>query len=120
MNEIKLPDSEIKVMDILWEYKELSAKDTAQRMNEAYGWKKNTTYTVLKKLQEKGVIERSEPGFICKPIIGREQVGRTETKSLLDRFYKGSAATLFSAFLKDKSISNEEIDEIKAMIEKMK
>lgn len=120
MKEIKLPDSEIKVMDILWKAGELSAKETALRMGELYGWKKNTTYTVLKNLQEKGVLERSEPGFICKPLIEREQVGKSEAISLLDRFYQGSAATLFSAFLKEKAISDGELDEIKAMIDDMK
>lgn len=120
MDEIKLPDSEIKVMDILWETGQTSAKEAARRMGESYGWKKNTTYTVLKNLQEKGVIERIEPGFLCKPLIAREQVGRTEARNVLDRFYQGSAATLFSAFLKDKAISENELDEIKAMIDDIK
>lgn len=119
MDEIKLPDSELKVMDILWEIGSASAKETAQRMGEDYGWKKNTTYTVLKNLQEKGVIERIEPGFICKPLIEREQVGKIEARTVLDRFYQGSAATLFSSFLKDKSISKVELEEIKDMIKKI-
>lgn len=120
MDEIKLPDSELKVMDILWETGKVSAKETARRMGEDYGWKKNTTYTVLKNLQEKGVIQRVEPGFICMPMIGREQVGKAEAKNVLNRFYQGSAASLFSSFLRDKSISNEELEEIKDMIEKIK
>lgn len=120
MIEIKLPDSEIKVMDILWEKEEISAKDAAQYMGDLYGWKKNTTYTVLKNLHEKGVIERSEPGFICRPLIKREQVGRVEAKNLLRRFYKGSPAALFASFLDEKSISKEELDEIKEMIDHFK
>lgn len=118
MKEIKLPDSELKVMDIIWDKGEATAKETAQRMGEMYGWKKNTTYTVLKNLGEKGVLERIEPGFLCRPLIGRDQVGRIEAKNLLNRFYQGSPAALFASFLDQKSISKEELDEIKEMIDR--
>lgn len=120
MPEIKLPDSEIKVMDFLWEKGKASAKETAQYMGEAYGWKKNTTYTVLSNLHEKGVLNRSEPGFICSPLIDRAQVGKVEAETLLKKFYKGSPAALFAAFLDEKSISDEELDEIKKMIDQFK
>lgn len=118
MKEIKLPDSELKVMDVIWEKGEASAKETAQCMGERYGWKKNTTYTVLKNLHEKGILERIEPGFLCRPLVGREQVGRTEVKNLLNRFYQGSPAALFASFLEQKTISREELDEIKDMIDR--
>lgn len=114
---IRLPDSELKVMDILWEYGDISAKETAEHIAERYGWKKNTTYTILKNLQKKGVLERIEPGFICKTLIDREQVGCTEAKNVLERFYKGSAAALFSSFMKDEAISDAELAEIKRMID---
>lgn len=119
MNDIKLPESEIKVMDILWEAGEICAKDVAIKMGESYGWKKNTTYTVLKNLQEKGAVQRSEPGFICRPLVERAQVGKGEAKNVLDRFYKGSASTFISAFLKDTDLSESEIAKIKDMISKI-
>ena len=117
---IKLPDSELKVMDVLWEHGEFSAKATAEEIAKRYGWKKNTTYTILKNLKEKGVLDRIEPGFIFKPLIGREQVGRMEARNVLERFYKGSAAALFSAFMKDKAISDEDLEEIRQMIDQSK
>lgn len=120
MKELKLPESEVKVMDVIWEAGEISAKDTAFKMGELYGWKKNTTYTVLNNLNEKGALERIEPGFICKPLVQREQVGKEEAKSVMERFYKGSASAFLSNFLKDKDLSNTEIDEIKNMLDKMK
>lgn len=117
MQGYKLPESELKVMDYLWGKGTATAKDTSNYMAERYGWKKNTTYTVLGNLIEKKILERKEPGFLCRPLIDREQVGREEAKNLLERFYQGSAAALFSAFLDGRHISKEELDEIKKMIE---
>ena len=115
--EIRLPESEMKVMQFLWEKGQASARDAAEYMLERYRWKKNTTYTVLKNLVEKGALNRREPGFICEPLIGKEQVGRSETQSLLERFYEGSPAALFSSFLSGRKISKEEMEEIRKMIE---
>ncbi len=118
MEEIKLPDSEMKVMGFLWERNQALAKEVAQYMEQTYGWKKNTTYTVLKNLHEKGAIERTEPGFLCIPRIHREEVGKSQAKTLLERFYKGSAVTMFSSFLDDKMISPKELEEIRNLLNK--
>lgn len=118
MKEIKLPESEMKVMEILWEKEEASAKELALSMQQRYGWKKNTTYTVLNHLQEKGALQRIEPGFICRALLRREQVGKNEARTLLQRFYKGSPAALFASFLDEKSINREELEEIRKMIDR--
>lgn len=114
---ITLPESELKVMQYIWEKGEASAKDTSEQMTNQHGWKKNTTYTVLNNLIGKGVIQRLEPGFICKPLLPKENIGQTEVESVLTRFYEGSASALFSSFIKGKKLSKAEVDEIKAMIE---
>ena len=61
----KLFDSEAKVMEILWEKGALSAKEISRIAEERTGWSKNTTYTVITRLTEKGLIRRQEPGFVC-------------------------------------------------------
>ena len=114
----KLPESELKVMDFVWSQGETTAKDTAAYMEEAYGWKKNTTYTVLKNLGIKGFIERIDPGFKCVPLVSRESVGRAESRTLLDKFYHGSVSGLFSAFLDDNVISEQEMKEIRELLDK--
>ena len=65
----KLFDSEAKVMEILWEKGALSAKEISLIAADTIGWNKNTTYTVVKKLEAKGFIRRDEPGFICTPLV---------------------------------------------------
>jgi BlaI family penicillinase repressor len=120
MEEVKLPDSEVKVMNYIWSEGKATAKAISEYMIKHYEWKKNTTYTVLNNLINKGILKREEPDFLCTPMISREHIGKTETKSLLKKFYNGSFSDLFSAFLNDPHMSQEELDEIKAMIENSK
>ena len=70
----KLFDSEAKVMEILWEKGTLSAKEISLIASESIGWNKNTTYTIIKKLEAKGFIRRDEPGFICTPLVSKEEM----------------------------------------------
>ena len=79
---IKLFDSELKVMDVLWKDGDVPAKYVADTLNREVGWNKNTTYTLIKRCINKGAIERTEPGFMCHALIAKEQVQ--------DEFSKGS------------------------------
>ena len=117
MNE-KLFDSEAKVMEILWERGALSAKEISVIAAETIGWNKNTTYTIIKKLEAKGFIRRDEPGFICTPLVTQEQVQKTEAESLLKKFFGGSRKALFSALLEDEELSEAEREELKKLIDK--
>ena len=71
---MKLFDSEWKVMEVLWQENDLTAKEVSLRLAESIGWNKNTTYTVLKKCIDKGAIERREPNFVCHAAITKAQV----------------------------------------------
>ena len=117
----KLFDSEIKVMELLWEHEPVSAKELALLAGERIGWNKNTTYTtytVIKKLEAKGVIRREEPGFICTSLLSREEVRRAETQSLADKLFGGSKKALFSSLLEDEKLSDDDIAALRKMIEK--
>lgn len=114
---ITLFDSELRLMELLWEAGPTSAKALSLTAAEAIGWNKNTTYTVLKKLEAKGYISRAEPGYICTPQITREQAQKAEANLLLTRLFGGSRKALFSALLEDKALSPEELDELRRMID---
>ena len=92
MNEdtIKLFDSELKVMSVLWKEGDMPAKNIADILNKKFGWNKNTTYTLIKRCIKKGAIERSEPKFICHALISKETVQEAETNELIDKMYEGS------------------------------
>lgn len=113
----KLFDSELKIMEIIWQREPISAKEIAVIAAEKLNWNKNTTYTVIKKNEAKGYIKRSEPGFICTSLITKNDVCRAETQNLIDKFFAGSKKALFSALLEDEVISSEEIEELRKMIE---
>ncbi|HEY5584605.1 MAG TPA: BlaI/MecI/CopY family transcriptional regulator [Ruminiclostridium sp.] len=118
MEEIKLFDSEIKIMELLWDSTPITAKSLAVLAQEQIGWNKNTTYTVLKKLVEKDAVRRDEPNFVCTPLISREQAQLAETSNLINKLYKGSKRLFFAAFIGNEELSSEEIEELKRIIEK--
>ncbi|MGE4514488.1 MAG: BlaI/MecI/CopY family transcriptional regulator [Chryseobacterium sp.] len=117
MEEIKLFDSELKLMELIWQNPGISAKELSLLAGKTIGWNKNTTYTVLKKLVNKKAVLRVEPNFICEPLIEKEQVGYDEAKALIDKLYNGSVEMLFSSFLSRKKLSKQELSQIKNMIE---
>ena len=114
----KLFDSEFRLMELVWEKEPVSAKELSLVAAEQFGWNKNTTYTVLKKLVDKRVIERSEPGFMCTSLVARENVRRAETERLIQKLYGGSRQALFSSLLEDEPLSKEEINELRKLIDK--
>lgn len=118
MNNRKLFDSELKVMELVWELEPVSAKQISVICNERIGWNKNTTYTILKKLVDKKIIRRGEPNFICTSLIRKEEVQKEETESLIERLYAGSRKAFFAAFFENEELTDEEIAELKAMIDK--
>ena len=117
MEQIKLFDSELRLMEIVWSKCPLSAKEISLIAAEEIGWNKNTTYTVLKKLVEKNAVKRIDPNFICEPLITRERVQLEETRKLIDKLYDGSLKTFFASFLKREKLSDEEIEELKKIID---
>ena len=116
----KLNNSQVQVMQLLWETGATTAKNLCLMAAERYDWNKNTTYTIIKSLVEMGAVERSEPDFLCTPLLSLEEVRRTETKGLVDKFFHGSASAFFSAFLEDESISSEELEALKKIINEKK
>ena len=114
---MKVFDSEIKLMDIIWQNEPVSAKTVSLLAEKEIGWNKNTTYTVIKKLISKGYVRREEPGFICSSLISKSEIQRSEARGLLDRFFSGSRKALFSALLEDESLTDDELAELRALID---
>ncbi|MBE1555990.1 BlaI/MecI/CopY family transcriptional regulator [Sporosarcina limicola] len=118
--EIKLFDSELKVMEVLWREGDLTAGQLAKILKEETSWNRNTTYTVIKKCIEKEAIERVEPNYTCKALISREQVQEQETTELINKMFDGSAELFFSAFINHKQLSQQDIDKLKNIVDKLK
>ncbi|MDD6102977.1 MAG: BlaI/MecI/CopY family transcriptional regulator [Clostridiales bacterium] len=99
MPDIRLHEGELNVMELLWSNENLPAKDIAKIIKDYIGWEKNTTYTVIKRLIDKGAIKREDPGFICKTIITKEEVQMIETNALIDKVYGGSLDSFITDYL---------------------
>lgn len=112
----KLFDSELKVMQPLWEDGPQSAGALAKRLAASVGWNRNTTYTVIKKLVDKGAVSRTDPGFVCTALWSREEVRRAETEELIARLFDGSRAQVLSAFLSGPALTEEEAEQLRAAI----
>lgn len=114
---VKLFESELKVMDLLWKEGEMPAKEIALQLKNQVGWSKTTTYTVLKKCVEKQAVLRTDPGFFCKPLISRQEVQKAETKELIDRMYGGSKDLLIASLLGKQDMTPEQIARLKKMVQ---
>ena len=113
---INLFDSELKVMDILWRKGDQTAKQIADLLREETGWNVNTTYTVIKKCVAKGAIQRTEPNFLCHPLLPKTEVQKAETDELIGKLFDGSADKLFSALLGRKKLTAEQLTALKEIV----
>ncbi len=104
-------------MEILWRQGTISAKEISLIAAETIGWNKNTTYTVIKKLEAKGFLRREDPGFLCTALISKSQVQKAEAASLLKKVFGGSRKALFSALLEEEPLSGTELEELRRLID---
>jgi predicted transcriptional regulator len=113
---IKLFDSEFKVMEVIWQEGDLPAKRIAEILGAQIGWNKNTTYTVIKKCVEKSAIERSEPHFICRALISKEEAQAFEVDELVNKLFDGSESLLFASLVGRGKITNDVLDRLKKLV----
>ena len=118
--QVKVFDSELKVMETLWKEGDLTAGQLAKILNAQTGWNRNTTYTLIKKLVDKGAIERRGSNFTCKALITKEQVQRYEATELIGKLFNGSAEVFLAAFLSGRELSDGEIGRLKQLVENLK
>ncbi len=115
---IKLYDSELKIMEVLWQYGDITAKELARILSEETGWNKNTSYTVLKKCIAKAAVERQDPHFVCHALIPREAVQEYEVNELIKKYFDGSAEMMFSSFVSSRKLPQPTIKNLIKLLEK--
>jgi len=117
--EKKLHDSELKVMNVIWREGPVAAKRIAEELKRETGWNVNTTYTLIKRCIQKGAVERSEPGFVCRPLVSKEEAQMLETDRLINKLFDGSADKLFAALLGHTKLSRQEVEKLKKLIDEL-
>ena len=111
----KLFDSELKIMQLIWQNEPVSAKKVSLLADDAFGWNKNTTYTVLKKLCERGFF-KNEGGEV-KVLITREEYYSRKSEMFVQESFEGSLPAFIAAFTSRRKLSESEIAEIRKMID---
>lgn len=117
MGDIRLHEGELNVMELLWSNQSLAAKDIAKIIKDYIGWEKNTTYTVIKRLIDKGAVKREDPGFVCKAVISKNDVQQIETRALIDKVYGGELIAFFTEFLAKQNLDAEEVRELRKILD---
>lgn len=114
-NEISLSNADYRLMDIVWDVQPISSPELCRLAEAKLGWKRTTTYTVIKRLCKKGYMQNKDA--IVNALIGRDQVRRAEGRQLLDRSFDGSLPKFIAAFLDSGMVSEEETREIKKLLD---
>lgn len=118
MEYVKLFDGEYRVMKIIWENEPLSSRELAEICMKELDWKRTTTYTMLKRLIEKGYAQNENKTVTS--LISREEVQRRESKDFVKKNFAGSLYSFIAAFTSDNDLSDEEIKKIQKLIKDSK
>jgi len=118
MEETTLTNSEWYVLDCLWEHSPMTVMQLVAALGEKVGWAKSTTITTLRRMEDKGLIRCEMEGRTRYyfPLAERKQAEIRETRSFLDKVYRGSVGLMVSAMAQDRALSKEEIDQLYAIL----
>ena len=120
MDNINLTNSEWYVLDCLWEKSPLTVMELVAALKNRMGWAKSTTITTLRRMEDKGLVRCNLEGRTkhYTPAVSRDQAARRETRSFLDKVYRGSVGLMMSALAEDQALSKAEIDELYEILRK--
>ena len=114
----KIHEGEYRFCLIMWEYEPVTAVELVKLCQEQLGWKKSTTYTVIKRLGERGVLENNN-GTITS-LVSKDEAQAFEIGELVEKKFEGSLPAFVAAFTKHQKISEEELDEVQRMIDRIR
>ena len=117
MEKIKIFEAEMHLMNRIWDEGTMKAIDLANWATENLGWKKNSTYSMLKKLLEKGALRRDEPGFVLTPLVTRSEIQDAELEELSDRMFQGRKGGIIAALTRNRTLSQQQAEALRALIE---
>jgi len=113
--EIKIFDAEYRFMCIVWEKEPITSPALVKLCFEEFGWKKSTTYSVIKRLSERGALKNENT--VVTSLVSRLQVQKYESEQIVEKTFENSLPSFITAFLQDKKLTQDEANQIKQMIE---
>ena len=112
----KIHEGEYRFCLILWEHEPVTAVELAKLCDKELGWKRTTTYTIIKRLGERGVL-KNENGIVTS-LVSKDDAQSYEIDELLEKKFEGSLPAFLAAFTKRQDVSTAELDELQAMIDR--
>ncbi len=116
MDTPKIFESEYRFCLILWEHEPIKSSDLVNLCKEQMGWKPTTTYTVIKRLSERGVLKNENT--VVSALVTKDEVQAAEINEMVEKTFEGSLPAFIAAFTKHQKISDKEIDAVQEMIDK--
>ena len=118
MNIPKIPEGEYRFCLIMWDYEPVSSLELVKLCQEKLAWKRTTTYTVIKRLGERGVL-KLENGIVTS-LIFKEEVEKAEIETFVESKFGGSLPAFVAAFTKHQDLSDSDLDEVQKMIDRIR
>lgn len=116
MDTPKVHEGEYRFCLILWEHEPVRSKELVRLCQEQLGWKPTTTYTIIKRLSERGVLKNENT--VVTSLVSKDQVQAAEIDEFVEKKFEGSLPAFIAAFTKHQKISRAEIDAVQAMIDR--
>ena len=118
METPKIFESEYRFCRILWEHEPIKSKELVKLCQEQLGWKPTTTYTVIKRLSERGVVKNENT--VVSALVSQEEVQAAQVEEMMEKTFDGSLPAFIAAFSRNRKVSPEEIDQVQAMIDRFR
>ena len=118
MEPPKIFESEYRFCRILWEHEPIKSKELVKLCQEQLGWKPTTTYTVIKRLSERGVVKNENT--VVSALVSQEEVQAAQVDEMMEKTFDGSLPAFIAAFSRNRKVSPEEIDQVQAMIDRFR
>ena len=110
-------ETELKVLDILWNEGDMTAKDLSRKLKVSTDWSRSTSYTIIRRCVEKGLIAKLGPCYTCRALITRETAQKQEVDLLTDKMFNGSSDLLVASLLGNNELTAAQIGKLRSMAE---
>ncbi len=118
METPKIHESEYRFCLIMWEHEPVTAAQLVKLCQEQLGWKRTTTYTVIKRLGERGILKNE--GGVITSLVSKDEAQAYEIDELVEKKFEGSLPAFIAAFTKHQDMSEDELDEVQRMIDRIR
>ncbi len=118
MDTPKVFESEYRFCLILWEHEPIKSSELVKLCKEELGWKPTTTYTVIKRLSERGILKNENT--VVTSLVSKDEVQAAEIDDMVEKTFEGSIPAFIAAFTRHQKLSEKELDEVQQMIDKFK